>query len=88
MDYQEYIDLGFKRVEMNDSIEFRQTGYTGFALNKKITEKLSIEATSGDLDKPKMYIKKSNGYSYHVISITPSAVVDLCSVDQQEYKAC
>lgn len=88
MDYQKYIVLGFKRVEMNDSVEFRQTGYTGFALTKKITKKLSIEVTSGYLDKPKMYIKKADGHSCHVISITPSAVEDLCRIDQQEYFAC
>lgn len=86
MDYQEYIDLGFKRVEMEDSVEFRQTGYTGFSLTKKITNRLSIEATSGDLGRPKMYIRKPDGHSCHVIPITPSAVEDLCYVNQQ--RAC
>jgi hypothetical protein len=29
MYYQEYIDLEFERTDINDSVEFRQTGYYG-----------------------------------------------------------
>jgi hypothetical protein len=35
MEYQEYIDLGFTRTEMNCELEFRETGYYGFALEKR-----------------------------------------------------
>lgn len=89
MNYQKYIDLGFERVEMDCSVEYEQTGYTGFALTKKVTDNISIEATSGHLDKPKMYIKKANSESHHVIDITPQAVVDLLTPkEDNQYKAC
>ena len=32
MNYQDYIDFGFQRIDLDDSVEFKQTGYGGFAL--------------------------------------------------------
>ena len=77
MEYQEYINLGFKRCDLICSVEFRQTGYGGFVLSKEINKKQSIEVTSGELDKPKLYIKKKDSDTYHIIPITPDAVIDL-----------
>lgn len=78
MKYQEYIDLGFTRTDMNDSIEFKQTGYYGYCLDKQLNSKVSISVSSGELDRPKMYIKKSHGTdNYHVIVITLEMVKDL-----------
>jgi hypothetical protein len=77
MEYHEYVRLGFRRHELSCSVEFRQTGYYGFALSKKINKRQSIEVTSGELDKPKLYIKKKDNDSYHIIPITPDAVIDL-----------
>ena len=77
MEYQEYVRLGFKRHDLSCSVEFKQTGYYGFALSKKINKRQSIEVTSGELDKPKLYIKKKDNDSYHIIPITPDAVIDL-----------
>lgn len=77
MKYQEYIDLGFKRIEMNDNVEFKQTGYSGFCLEKKVNKKLSISVCSGDLDKPKLYVKKQNSDTYHIIPISFDIVKDL-----------
>jgi hypothetical protein len=77
MEYQEYVRLGFRRHELSCSVEFKQTGYYGFALSKKINKRQSIEVTSGELDKPKLYIKKKDNDTYHIIPITPDAVIDL-----------
>jgi hypothetical protein len=77
MEYHEYVRLGFKRHDLSCSVEFKQTGYYGFSLSKKINKRQSIEVTSGELDKPKLYIKKKDSDSYHIIPITPDAVIDL-----------
>lgn len=79
MTYKEYIDLGFRRTEMDCGVTFDETGYGGFALTKNINEKMMIEATNDDLNSPKLYILKSNGDSYHIFKITPEAVKDLLS---------
>ena len=77
MEYHEYVRLGFKRHELSCSVEFKQTGYYGFVLSKKINKRQSIEVSSGELDKPKLYIKKKDNDTYHIIPITPDAVIDL-----------
>jgi hypothetical protein len=77
MEYQKYIDLGFKRVEMNDNVEFKQTGYTGFILSKKISERISIEVCSGELDRPKMYLKKKDSDCCLVMPIKPEFLEEL-----------
>lgn len=82
MTYQKYIDLGFKRTDMNDSVEFKQTGYCGFALEKVINKKQMVCVVSGELDNPKLYIKKRNSETYHIISISVDAVIDLFSKNE------
>jgi hypothetical protein len=77
MDYKKYIDLGFNRTDMECQVEFNQTGYGGFALEKKINKKILISVESGSLDKPKLYIKKRNLETYHIIHISTDAVLDL-----------
>ena len=77
MDYQKYIDLGFKRTEMNCNIEFKRTGYHGFTLEKKLNDRVMVCVTSGELEKPKLYIKKTNSDTYHLYNISAEAVVDL-----------
>lgn len=79
MKYQDYIDLGFTRYDMNDAVEEIQTGYGGFSLEKQVYSNISIGVCSGELDKPKMYIKKRNSETNHIIQITPEAVKDLLS---------
>jgi hypothetical protein len=80
MDYKKYIDLGFERSEMNCSVEFEKTGYSGFALEKKVSDKISVCVSSGDLDKPKLYInKKQDQSSCHIMPISCEAVIDLFS---------
>lgn len=77
MKYEMYIRLGFKRYDSNDWLEFNETGYGGFSLEKVINDKLSICVTSGNLDSPKLYIKKMGQDAYHIINIPTEAVVDL-----------
>lgn len=79
MDYNKYIELGFKRLDMNDSVEFRQTGYYGFSLEKKIGNKQLIGVSSGCLDKPLLYIPKKGKETYHIIPITDECCLDLCN---------
>jgi len=79
MDYQKYIDLGFKRIDTNCIVEFNQTGYYGFALEKKVNKKQTVCVSSGELDKPKLYIKKRYSETYHIIPISTETVVDLFS---------
>jgi hypothetical protein len=78
MDYKKYIKLGFVRTDMNDRVEFDQTGYYGFALEGKVNDRISVCVTSGDLDKPKLYIKKSiSGHECHIMLISCEAVFDM-----------
>jgi hypothetical protein len=77
MEYQKYIDLGFERTDMNDNFEFKQTGYHGFCLEKKLNNRVMVCVTSGELDKPKLYIKKSNQDCYNILQITFEIASDL-----------
>jgi len=77
MNYQDYIDLGFTRHDLNDAVEEKQTGYGGFSLERVVFSNVSIGVCSGELDKPKMYIKKRDSETNHIIQITPEAVKDL-----------
>ena len=77
MNYSKYIELGFKRHELNCSVEKKQTGYGGFSLEIDVNKKISICATSGNLDKPKLYIRKRNKDEFHIIDITDEIVIDL-----------
>lgn len=78
MNYKEYVDLGFKRGDTNDEVEFRNTGYYGFYLQKKVNKKLHICVSSGELDKPKLYIRKwHDSTTYHILPITDEIVTDL-----------
>jgi hypothetical protein len=89
MNYQEYIKLGFVRTDLNDSVEFKETGYYGFFLEIKLSDKLSISVSAGELDKPKLYIKKSNAETYHIIQITSEMVKDLMfNPVTVQYNAC
>ena len=77
MNYEKYINLGFKRIELDDTVEFKQTGYYGFVLSKKLSKNVCIEVCSGALDKPKLYIKKNASDTNHILNLTPEMVVNL-----------
>ena len=77
MEYQEYINLGFKRVETNDTVELKRTGYSGFILSKKLRSGVFIEACSGDLFNPKLYIKKKNSIECFILQLTREDILEL-----------
>lgn len=60
MNYQEYIDLGFERIDTNDEVSFERNGYKGFILTKKLRKGVNIEVCSDNLDQPRLYIKKKD----------------------------
>ena len=84
MKYIDYTNLGFKRHDMNDNVEYKNTGYYGFALEKKLKNKQMICVCSGELDKPKLYIPHPTSLTYHIIPITPAIVKSLCEVDKKK----
>ena len=90
MKYQDYIEVGFKRTDMTCGVEFRETGYYGYCLEKKINKRMMVSVSSGDLDKPKLYIKKTDGDSCHIVVIPTDAVIDLFTQPHKlnPYTAC
>ena len=77
MEYQEYINLGFKRVETSDSVEFKRTGYSGFILTKKLRDKVYIEACSGSLLDPKLYVEKQNSIECFILALAREDILEL-----------
>jgi hypothetical protein len=78
MRYKNYINLGFKRIDMNDSVEFNETGWGGYALEKEINTSMSIGVDSRSLSEPKLYIKKYyEKETYHIIPISVECMEDL-----------
>lgn len=47
INYQDLIDMGFKRHEMQDDVLFRITGYSGFSLLEMEFDNLDIGISSG-----------------------------------------
>ncbi len=77
MEYQEYINLGFKRVETNDTVELKRTGYGGFILTKKLRSGVFIEANSESLDDPKLYVEKKNSIECFILQLTREDILEL-----------
>jgi hypothetical protein len=55
MTYKDYIKLGFKRVNLNDSVAFEQTGNEAYVLEYEIDHRLMICAHVDS--KPRLYYK-------------------------------
>ena len=83
MKYQEYINLGFERTDMDDPVEFKETGYRGFTLEKKISHRVLIITNSGELDKPRLYIRKQNTDYFNIVQINDEIVKDLLSESEE-----
>lgn len=83
--YKDYIDLGFTRGELNDQVVYNETGYSGFFLEKKISDIMSISVYSTHLHEPSLYIKKRYGDTYHIIKITLEIVKDLLAANDSIY---
>jgi hypothetical protein len=72
MTYQQYIDLGFERIEIKDAVEFNRTGVHGFVLTKILEGGYGIEVAWDELDCPKLFRK---GY---ICVLTQEQVTALC----------
>jgi len=79
MEYQEYISLGFKRIETNDAVELKRTGYAGFILTKKLRNGVFIDVYSGDLLDPKLYVKKKNSIECFILQLSREDILELLS---------
>jgi hypothetical protein len=77
MTYQDYINLGFERIDLDDGVEFKQTGYGGFALTKKLNENIMVEVAYPNLNEPNLYILKGDGDTWHIFPIPIAAIKDL-----------
>ena len=84
MKYQNYIDLGFERGETNCSVTEKETGYSGYYLEKKLKKGMSIALSFTDLDNPCLYIPKRGSDTFHIIKITGECVIDLCTIHQKK----
>jgi hypothetical protein len=79
MRYIDYIELGFTRENLKDEVEFKNTGYHGFILYKKLdgSNDVTIQVYGSELDKPKLYIPRTDETSYS-ICISEDDVHRLC----------
>ena len=67
MKYQEFIDLGFKRTQSEDSVEFKQTGIEGYWLTFKLKRTIYIEVYWNHLNKIRLCINTNDdSESYHI----------------------
>ena len=67
MKYQEFIDLGFKRTQSEDSVEFKQTGIEGYWLTFKLKRTTYIEVYWNHLNKIRLCINTNDdSESYHI----------------------
>lgn len=73
MTYSEYIRLGFKRIDFHDEVEFQETGYYGFALERRINKRMVVAVSGARLDEPKLYITRQDD-SDIIIPLTDAAV--------------
>lgn len=77
MTYEEYINLGFKRTDTHCGVLFNRTGYHGYYLAYELNKKSLIEANSGDLGNPKLFIKKRGAQRFFILPLTPEQVIGL-----------
>ena len=78
MDYQEYIDLGFERIDVSDGEEFRRSGYNGFVLTKQLRKGVTIEVCSDTLGQPRLYIeKKDQDMENFILRLSKDQVLEL-----------
>ena len=85
--YEKYIKLGFKRTDTHDDVEFKQTWYHGFILSKDLNENISIQVCHPELYKPKMYIKKPNTCTCHIVQLTSDMVFDMFAGETETFKS-
>lgn len=72
MNYKEYIELGFTRHDLEDSVEMDNTGYGGYILIYQLNKKILIEVYYDELQTPRLFVDKKDN---------KSAIIDL-SIEQ------
>lgn len=79
MRYQEYIDMGFERYNLNCSVEKAATGYGGYQLTYSLTNTACIVVVYPELDKQRLHLDTGEElYSRNVIvDITQDIMLDL-----------
>ena len=81
MNYQEYIDLGFERIDINDEVSFKRNGYKGFILTKKLRKGVNIEVCSDNLDQPRLYIeKKDQDIENFILRLNKGMIIELLTM--------
>lgn len=75
--YEKYIELGFERIDINDKVEFNETGYYGFILSYKLNKTSNIQVCYGDLDNPILHIRKPKSITNYMLKLTYEHVVEL-----------
>ena len=79
MTYQEYIDLGFKRGDLDDTVMFKQVGYDGFYLTKKLNKYATIEACYPlDDNYAKLHINNGKSEGNLIVQLEDYQVKQLC----------
>jgi hypothetical protein len=78
------MDLGFNRIELNDTVEKDLNGYTGFALEKQITENIKVYVHWLKLEKPLLVVMSNSDY-IHQLELHPDVVRDMFT-KHEEYE--
>lgn len=75
MKYIDYINIGFERIELNDTVQFEETGYKGYYLIKNLTKNVTIQVWDSELNNPVLYIEKKEG-EFISLPLTPELVMN------------
>ena len=68
INYQDAVDLEFKRQDITDSVIFRKTGYKGFLLQKQISKTLYFD---WDFESRKVELIRTNKSGNNVLNRFP-----------------
>ena len=66
MNYKEYLNLGFKRVNLDDNVEECQTGYKGYFLFKRLSSRMYLEVYYREMNEPILVIKPKDKHDLHI----------------------
>ena len=67
MNYQDYINKGFERLQMSDDVEFSNIGFQPYCLTKTISENVMIEVYCTKLDKAVLWIHINDDESKKIV---------------------
>jgi hypothetical protein len=77
MKYIDYIELGFKRYDTNDSVHFNATGNQSFVLTYEVSKELSIDVVM-EQDVPILHYK---GYRLCELTVDQVKQILNCQYD-------